>query len=99
MDWAREGQGVAEMVSYVGIALNSTPSTSYLNTAQTTTEHRVALGPTAWLIYSLPSSLQFPSGSTPSSAPRAILVSHGTPFPAKPITSNGINAPTRLGTT
>ena len=44
MDRAREGQGVAETVSYVGIALNSTPSTSYLNTAQTTTEHRVALG-------------------------------------------------------
>ena len=44
MDWAREGQGVAETVSYVGITLNSTPSSSYLNTAQTTTEQRMALG-------------------------------------------------------
>jgi hypothetical protein len=44
MDWAREGQGVAETVSYVGISLNSTPSTNYLNSAQTTTEQRMALG-------------------------------------------------------
>jgi hypothetical protein len=44
MDWAREGQGIAETVSYVGITLNSTPSTSYLNTAKTTTEQRMALG-------------------------------------------------------
>jgi hypothetical protein len=44
MDWAREGQGVAKTVSYVGISLNSTPSTSYTNTAQTTTGQRMALG-------------------------------------------------------
>ena len=44
MDWAWEGQEVAEAVSYVGVALNSTPSSSYLNTAQTTTEQRMALG-------------------------------------------------------
>ena len=44
MDWAWDGQVVAEAVSYVGIALNSTPSSSYLNVAQTTTEQRMALG-------------------------------------------------------
>ena len=44
MDWARESQGVAEAVSYVGITLNSTPSTAYLNTAQATTEQRMSLG-------------------------------------------------------
>jgi hypothetical protein len=44
MDWAWEGQGVAETVTYVGISLNSTPSTSYLNTTKATTEQRMALG-------------------------------------------------------
>ena len=44
MDWAREGQVVAKTISYVGISLNSTPSTSYINTAQATTEQRMALG-------------------------------------------------------
>ena len=44
MDWAREGQRVAETVSYVGITLNSTPSSIYLKTAQTTTEQRMAAG-------------------------------------------------------
>jgi hypothetical protein len=43
-DWAWEGQGVAETVSYAGIALHSTPSSSYLDTTQTTTEQRMALG-------------------------------------------------------
>ena len=44
MDWAREAQGIAETVSYVGITQNSTPSTTYLNTAQAATEQRMALG-------------------------------------------------------
>jgi hypothetical protein len=44
MDWARESQGVAETVSYVGITLNTAPSTSYLNTAKATTEQRMAVG-------------------------------------------------------
>jgi len=44
MDWAREGQGVAETVSYVGISENTAPSSAYLNTAQATTEQRMAIG-------------------------------------------------------
>jgi hypothetical protein len=44
MDWASEGFGLARTVSYVGITQNTTPSTSYLNTAQATTEQRMALG-------------------------------------------------------
>jgi hypothetical protein len=44
MAWAREAQGVAEAVSYVGITLNSTPSTAYLNNSQATTEQRMSLG-------------------------------------------------------
>jgi hypothetical protein len=44
MDWARESQGVAETVSYVGITLNSTPSNAYLNTSQAATEQRMSLG-------------------------------------------------------
>jgi hypothetical protein len=44
MDWAVEGQELARTVSYVGITLNGTPSTSYLNTAQATTEQRMAIG-------------------------------------------------------
>ena len=44
MDWAVEGQGLAQTVCYVGITLNSTPSTAYLNAAQATTEQRMAIG-------------------------------------------------------
>jgi hypothetical protein len=44
MDWAVEGRGLAETVAYVGITRNSAPSTTYLNTAQSTTEQRMALG-------------------------------------------------------
>ena len=44
MDWAVEGKGLAQTVSYVGITLNSTPSASYLSTAQATTEQRMAMG-------------------------------------------------------
>jgi hypothetical protein len=44
MDWARESQGIAEAVSYVGITLNSTPSTAYLHTSQAATEQRMSLG-------------------------------------------------------
>lgn len=43
MDWAQEGVGLAQTVSYVGITQNSTPSTNYLNTATATTEQRMAL--------------------------------------------------------
>ena len=44
MDWAVEGKGVAQTVSYVGITNNTTPTTAYLNTAMATTEQRMALG-------------------------------------------------------
>jgi hypothetical protein len=44
MDWAKEGQAIAETIAYAGITVNSTPSSAYLNTAQTTTEQRMAVG-------------------------------------------------------
>lgn len=44
MDWALEGLGLAETVAYVGITRNSAPSTTYLNTVQSTTEQRMAQG-------------------------------------------------------
>ena len=44
MGWALEGQQIAETVAYVGISQNATPSTAYLNTAQATTEQRMAAG-------------------------------------------------------
>jgi hypothetical protein len=44
MDWAIEGRGLAQTVSYVGITAGSTPSVSYTNTAQATTKQRMAIG-------------------------------------------------------
>jgi hypothetical protein len=44
MDWAQEGLGLAETVVYVGITQNSAPLTAYLNTAEATTEQRMAQG-------------------------------------------------------
>ena len=44
MDWAREGQGIAGTVTYVGITLGTSPSTTYLNTTMATTEQRMAMG-------------------------------------------------------
>ncbi len=44
MDWAQEGLALAQTVSYVGITQGSAPSAAYLNTAQATTEQRMALG-------------------------------------------------------
>jgi hypothetical protein len=44
MDWAQEGLGLAQTVTYVGISQNATPSSTYLNTAQATTEQRMAVG-------------------------------------------------------
>lgn len=44
MDWAREGWQLAQTVCYVGITNNTTPSTAYTNTAQATTEQRMAKG-------------------------------------------------------
>lgn len=44
MDWAAEGQDVAKTVSYVGVAQNTTPSSSYTNGVQATTAQRMALG-------------------------------------------------------
>jgi S1/P1 Nuclease len=44
MDWAIEGKGLAQTVSYVGITVGSTPSAAYLNTAQATTRLRMAMG-------------------------------------------------------
>jgi S1/P1 Nuclease len=44
MNWAIEGQGVAETVAYVGITYNTAPSAAYLSTAQSTTEQRMAAG-------------------------------------------------------
>jgi hypothetical protein len=44
MNWAREGLELAETVTYVGLSQNTTPSTSYLNSVQATTEQRMAAG-------------------------------------------------------
>jgi hypothetical protein len=44
MDWAIEGKGLAQAVSYVGITAGSTPSAAYLNIAQATTKQRMAIG-------------------------------------------------------
>jgi hypothetical protein len=44
MNWAVEGWGLAQTVSYVGITTNSTPSAAYTNTAQATTKQRMAVG-------------------------------------------------------
>ena len=42
MNWAQEGLGLAQSVSYVGITQNSTPSSAYLSSTQSTTEQRMA---------------------------------------------------------
>ena len=42
--WAAEGLSLAETVSYVGIAANTAPSTTYLNAASATTMQRMATG-------------------------------------------------------
>jgi len=42
--WAQEGLTLAQNVVYAGIVRSSTPSGSYLNTAQATAEARLALG-------------------------------------------------------
>ena len=44
MDWAEEGKGLAETVSYVNITENTSPSTAYLNTTKATAEQRMAIG-------------------------------------------------------
>jgi hypothetical protein len=44
MDWALEGKGLAQTVSYAGITAGSTPSDAYTNTAQATTVQRMAIG-------------------------------------------------------
>jgi len=44
MDWAVEGRGIAETIVYKNISSNTAPSSAYLNTAQTTTEQRMAIG-------------------------------------------------------
>jgi hypothetical protein len=44
MDWAYEGWNLAQTVSYVGITRNTNPTVSYLNTAKSTAESRLALG-------------------------------------------------------
>jgi hypothetical protein len=44
MSWAQEGMGLAQTVSYAGIVFNTTPSVAYTNTAQATTEQRMAIG-------------------------------------------------------
>jgi len=44
MDWASEGKHLAETVAYVGITLNTTPTSSYTNTVQIATAQRMALG-------------------------------------------------------
>jgi hypothetical protein len=44
MDWAQEGLGLAQTVAYAGITRNTTPSTSYTDTAQATTKARMAQG-------------------------------------------------------
>jgi hypothetical protein len=44
MDWAIEGKGIAQSVSYVGITNGGTPSAAYLSTAQDTCKQRMAIG-------------------------------------------------------
>ncbi len=44
MDWAQEGLGLAQTVSYVGVTRNSTPSTTYTNTVRASTAQRMAQG-------------------------------------------------------
>lgn len=44
MVWAVEGRGLAQTVSYVGITNGTSPTTSYLNTAQATAKQRMAIG-------------------------------------------------------
>jgi hypothetical protein len=44
MAWAQEGLALAETITYVGITPGTTPSAEYLNTAQATTEQRMAAG-------------------------------------------------------
>jgi hypothetical protein len=44
MSWAQAGLVLAETVCYMGISENTTPTAAYLNTAQATTEQRMATG-------------------------------------------------------
>lgn len=44
MTWAQEGWGLAQTVAYVGITEGGTPTTSYLNTAMSTSKQRMAAG-------------------------------------------------------
>jgi hypothetical protein len=44
MDWAQEGMGLAQTVSYVGITNNTTPSSGSLSNAQATAKQRMAAG-------------------------------------------------------
>ena len=44
MVWAQEGFNLAKTVCYVGIVTNAPPTTTYLNTAKSTTEQRMAQG-------------------------------------------------------
>ena len=44
MTWAQEGFNLAKTNCYVGITNSTTPTTSYTNTAQATTEQRMAQG-------------------------------------------------------
>jgi hypothetical protein len=44
MNWAQEGFGLAQTVAYVGITNGSAPTMAYTNTAQATTEQRMAMG-------------------------------------------------------
>lgn len=44
MNWALEGYNLAQTVSYVGITQGSSPSSTYLNSAQQTAESRLAQG-------------------------------------------------------
>jgi hypothetical protein len=44
MDWAQEGWGLAQTVAYVGITNGTTPTASYLSTAQATSKQRMAIG-------------------------------------------------------
>lgn len=43
MDWAVEGKGVAQTVTYVGVTYSSTPTAAYLDKVETTTKARLAL--------------------------------------------------------
>jgi hypothetical protein len=77
MDWAIEGQGLAQTVSYVGITLGSTPSSAASASPNCSTRSSSPMPPSRLLRPSLP----------------ATLLSRGPPFPAEPTVFSGTHNP------